>query len=302
MSKNLYIEDFHPGLMDRLFSLFGSYFQADDRLLTEAYNHWLYLQNPLGVAKAVWVSEGDDWIGFMALIPVMLERQDRQLKSYFVVNVLVHPRHQGKNIFWRMIKAAREHVGDEGASLMGHPNDLAHKVWRRAGMHFHQSLRPWWLVPSIARRGIDRRTVEHLDVHSPLWEELGTQRNSASEWQLQVSPDFLKWRFFDHPTNQYRVYWLEAKGKAVGVQFTKSMRHGVQLLVDSFVLSPYKHLALRGLPLTTLSMRPGDTTARFSDGFLRLPVKKEIPFFLTNEALPVEEWEVASLGLSVSDI
>lgn len=302
MNPQVSIENFHTGMMPQIVSLFSSFFPPQDRLLTSDYNNWLYLENPFGVAQVVSVTDGTDWVGFMALIPIVFERRDSQLKAYFGVNVLVHPQYFGKNIFGRMIVAAREHVAKEGAALMGHPNDMAVVMWRRKKMHFHNPLRPAWLGPQSPGRGVKRNIVDHLELDSPLWGALKKQRQESTQWQLQISPEFLTWRFLKHPTNHYRVYWLETDGQAVGVQITKSMRHAIHLLLDSFVLSPYARRAQRGLPWLTLSMRPRNNGDWFNDGFWSLPVKKQMPFFLTNDSQQLNSDELMSLGLTASDL
>ena len=301
MTQKVEIHEFSPEMMTRLVALFGTYFAPDDRLLSAEYNSWLYLDNPFGVAKAVTVSENGEWIGFMALVPLELQRSTGILSAYFVVNVLVHPLHHGKNIFGRMIGAARDYARDRDCALMGHPNDMALKSWQRAGMNFLSPLRVSWPAPSPWARAIKRRVVRSLDSSDPLWQTLELQRKAATGWQVRVSPDFLTWRFLQHPTNSYQLELLETDGVSIGIRILKEMRHGIRILVDSFVLSSYERRGLRGLPWRTLAMRPRNNGAVDSRGFLFLPLKKQIPFFLTYDAAPIGFDEVADIGLTGSD-
>ena len=96
MSYEVVIEDYSDGHLGNLFDLFRTYFQPDDRLLTEAYSRWLYADNPFGLARMVKVTEGGRWAGFMAMIPVELARKGVSLRAYYVVNVLRLPEASGK--------------------------------------------------------------------------------------------------------------------------------------------------------------------------------------------------------------
>lgn len=301
MSIEIQIHDFNMSQFDQLAALFGSYFQPDDKLLTKSYTDWLYGKNPFGPARMVAAVEADRWIGFMALIPVHLVRRDERLVAYYVVNVLVHPAHQGRHIFGRLITAAKKLVTDENAVLMGHPNDLALKSWQRARMHFHDVLRPSLGIPSLRARGLRAHDVDDLKQMRTVLPALTTQTAEASRWSLAVTGEYVNWRYLGHPTNTYRIQLVEVNAEPVGFLVTKKVRPGINLLVDQFMLQRYAADALGCLPWFTLSFRPKSSMREFSRSLWPLPVKKQIPFFCTYYQQPFTAGDVMNLGLSASD-
>lgn len=301
MSLEVSIEDYADHQHGPLFELFASYFQPDDRLLTVAYTRWLYAENPFGPALMVSVTEGERWVGFMAMIPVELARRGKRLRAYYVVNVLVHPQFHGKHLFGRMITAAKALVTAKGAALMGHPNDMALKSWQRARMHFHESLRPSLALPVPWARGVSARTVREagqLDASASVLADIASQ---AERWCVAATPEYLDWRYLRHPSNAYGVQVLAARGAPAGVQITKRVRPGVRLLVDQFVQAHQARGATGLLPPLTLCFWPDSLTKEQAGAVLPLPWKKRIPFFLTRSPDPEESASVASLGLSASD-
>lgn len=301
MSIEVSIENYADNQLGPLFELFGSYFQPDDRLLTAAYTRWLYAENPFGLARMVKVTEGERWVGFMAMIPVELVRRGERLRAYYVVNVLVHPEFHGKQLFGRMISAAKKLVTDEAAVLMGHPNDMALKSWQRANMHFHDVLKPGLVAPRLGTRGMSASNVvdiKQLQTALPL---LTAEAAEAQKWSLAVTSDYVSWRFLRHPTNTYRVQLLESNGVPAAILVTRKVRPGINLLVDQFTLERHAVDALGCLPWFTIYFRPKSSMREFSGSLWALPVKKQIPFFFTYYQQPFAAGDVMNLGLSASD-
>ncbi|MDR3453488.1 MAG: GNAT family N-acetyltransferase [Rhodoferax sp.] len=301
MSIEVSIDDFDMSQFDQLAALFGSYFPPDDKLLSKVYVEWLYAKNPYGLARMVKAVEGDQWIGFMAMIPVHLVRCDARLVAYYVVNVLVHPRHHGKNIFGRMITSAKDLVTAEHAVLMGHPNDMALKSWQRAGMHFHNSLKPCLVVPTLRAKGVRTSNVDDVKQLQPMLPTLNAQTLRAERWSLSVTEEYINWRYLGHPTNAYRIQLLEVEGASAGFLVSRKVRPGISLLVDQFVLDRYAVDGLRQLPWCTVSFRPESSMREFSKSLWPLPLKKQIPFFATHYQQPFTALDVSNLGLSASD-
>lgn len=295
------IQEYEDVQFDPLFKLFKSYFQPDDRLLTEHYTRWLYAENPFGLARMVQVREGDRWVGFMAMIPVELVKQGAHLRGYYVVNVLVHPQHLGKHLFGRMISAAKKYAEAENAVLIGHPNDMALKSWQRARMQFHEPLRPSLAIPKPWRIGLAVHREKSLSQLATATHVLADAVGNAKVWRVAATPEYLDWRYLRHPTNAYAVQSLQRAGELVGIQITKWVRLGVGLLVDQFVQPQHVNTATGKLPLLTICFLPDSVTRERSGSVWVLPWKKRIPFFMTHTPQGVESASAASLGLSPSD-
>ncbi len=301
MSYEVAIEDYSDGHLGNLFDLFRTYFQPGDRLLTEAYSRWLYADNPFGLARMVKVTEGGRWAGFMAMIPVELARKGVSLRAYYVVNVLVDPKHQGKNLFSKMISAAKQAMAEEDFALMGHPNDMALKMWQRGRMHFHESLRPSLVLPRLWGGGLKVSQVRSPRELPAIFPALTELAKASDRWAVVVTAEYLDWRFLRHPNNVYRMQRIDAHGVPVGVQVCKRVRPGVHLLIDQFMPTELGARAISRLPLATVCFRPESVTNGLGSAVLALPWKKRIPFFLTRRHEPELSLSVAGLGLAASD-
>lgn len=304
MSYDVAINDFDVSQLDDLKALFASYFQPGDRLLTDAYSLWLYGGSPFGRALMVTVTEagtGGGSVGFMAMIPVELVKRDTRMRGYYVVNVLVHPKHHGKNLFGRMITAAKERVTAENAALMGHPNDMAFKSWQRAKMHFHQSLIPSVRVPTPWSLHMKAREVASKDQLAAVGPVLTQLVTTSPRWNVSVSAELLDWRYLRHPTNTYRLQSIEVDGAAVGIQVSKRIRTGLYALADQFIADEHAAAATGLLPWFTVVLRAESVTHDLRGLAFRLPVKKHLPFFCTHLGEKMNTDELTGLGLTASD-
>lgn len=300
MTFHIEIDEYSDGQQEQLFELFGSFFPPNDRLLGVEYTRWLYASNPYGNARMVRICEGSRWVAFMAMIPVVLVRAGQSQKAYYVVNVLVHPDFHGKGLFARMITAAMENAEADGSALMGHPNDMAIKSWQLARMDFHEALRPSVAIPALAfwrYCASQARTESDLERLRDLLESLSFD---SKYWSVRASPEYLSWRFLQHPTNEYLVQVISRSGVYVGLQITKRLRAGVRLLIDQFVSESDRSGATGKLPAITLCFEPTSIEDDFSRN-LHLPLKKRIPFFLTQKACRIESSCLTRIGLSASD-
>jgi GNAT superfamily N-acetyltransferase len=300
VSYEIAVERYDPAQLQRLFALFRTYFSAGDRLLSSEYSNWLYGRNPFGRTRMVWVTQADRWAAFMALIPIVLERATARLSAYYVVNVLVDPQHQGKHLFARMITAAKASIASESCALVGHPNGQAIKTWQRARMHFQEELRPALALPRIRSHGWKARRVRsgaELDVLGNLLEQHASVR---LHWKVAASPEYIRWRYLQHPTSKYKVDFLERAGALAGVQVSREMRKGIHLLIDQFVRDEDLSAATRMLPLPTLCFVPQSAWDEMGSSLVHVPWKKTIPYFFTSDP-KVTSGEMRHFNLSASD-
>lgn len=301
MSIELRISEFKKSQFEQIVALFGSYFPIGDKLLSMDYTDWLYDGNPFGRARLVVALESENWVGFMALIPVQLVRRDISMKAYYVVNVLVHPEHQGRNIFGRMITKAAKFVASENSVLMGHPNVLALKSWQRAGMHFREVLRPSLVIPKWQARGVRSIDVHNVKQLQPILSSLRTQANLSDSWQLEISDEYIKWRYLYHPTNTFRIQLVELNDNPVGFFVSRKIRPSINLLIDQFTVNGCEAKSMACLPWITVSFRSESSRRECSSSLWKLPFKKQLPFFFTYYEQAFTDRDVMNLGLSASD-
>jgi GNAT superfamily N-acetyltransferase len=298
----LLLDAYEPGVLPTHHDLFGSYFAAQDKLLHESYLHWLYGENPHGNALMVRCVEGGKWIAFLAMIPVRLARRGQQQLAYYVVNVLVHPEHQGRHLFGRLISEALKHCRSVDAWLMGHPNAMALPSWRRARMQFRPSLdlrpvcpgMPWGWGRSI-----------RLDSRAELQSHLGTcpvpdgWQAASSCWKPVCDAAYLAWRFLEHPIQQYQIRCVQGRQTLLCV--TRRMKPGLHLLIEAW--SPSGDLRGLGLgtPLFTLAALSQQAQQASGGSVPDIRLRKTLPFFCTTFSTQVSDDYLSALSLATSD-
>ncbi|MEJ8836232.1 GNAT family N-acetyltransferase [Ramlibacter sp. AN1133] len=297
---NVQIAPYESSQLEKLFALFGTYFEPEDRLMRREYLEWLYGANPFGKAMMVCVSHGERWVAFMALIPVTFRRAAERMPAHYAVNALVDPAHQGKHLFARMISAARESIGVRHGALVGHPNAQALKTWQRARVHFQEVLRPMMAVPLIHARGFKARLVHDAGDLAGVTEALCRRAASRDYWKVDLSQEYMRWRYFDQPSAGYKTQVVLHEGEQIGFQVAKPMRHGLNLLIDQWIPDAYLRAATTLLPTLTVCCIPASAKRELPRTFVPLPARKILPYFFTCEPR-VDGADVRHLNLSASD-
>ena len=257
---------------------FGAvHYAEDDPYRNRGYREWLFFANPHGRARAVLIRSGERLIGQAALIPVMFHTAGGGARQgYFVVDVLAHPEYRNMKLFSRIIDAAMDFVRAEDALLIGHPNKAALRGWQRKAMEFQSPLRPRAMLPVLAR---GRTLTSRADVLAS-WSDLDPPIAAAtSSLELMRSRDYIDWRFFQRPDKPYRVALrVDGQGMPLAFHATTPWRHGIHLLVDHWT----NGRGALAAPFPTLAMLPASDRA--ITNAIRLPLSKEVPYFVTDPA------------------
>ena len=302
MSVHIKIEDYELGLhLENIKSLFLTYFDKSDKALNSNYINWLYGLNIFGKARLVVAYENGEWIGFMALIPISLTKGSDRINAYYVVNVLVHPSHQGKHIFNRMITSAKALIKAEDSALLGHPNKNAIIMWRRAKMDFQSTLLPYFISPLQIFHKFKLKKVTHHEELADVCELLQSQSRASSRWNVDISTAYFAWRYLEHPVAKYNVMRLELKGKPIGIFVYKKIIFGLNMVVDRFILEEFAQSSFGAFPMWTVCFIPKSVAATLSGRLWPMPTKKIIPFFFTKDKDSVNAVDSEFLGLSASD-
>jgi GNAT superfamily N-acetyltransferase len=300
----LLLSPFEPAMLGPHHDLFVSYFPAGDKLLQENYLRWLYEKNPHGPALMVRVVEDCRWIAFMAMIPVRLNCSERQRQAYYVVNVLVHPEHQGRYLFGRMIGAAAAYCQDIDCWLMGHPNTMALPAWRRARMQFRPALNLRLITPGISLGIGGRRelsSLAQLQQCLSMPENDIMARNNTPLWKPVCTAEYLFWRFLNHPVNQYRINLLCQRGGQSLLCVTKRIKPGVHLMIESWSSSASLQAAGACAPWLTVAAITDEAQMQSKGGVLSLSLRKSMPFFCTSFSTSLVDNELSALSLAASD-
>lgn len=264
-------------LLQEMLEFGAVHYPEDDPYRSGGYREWLFFANPHGRARAVLIRSGDRLVGQAALIPVKFHAAGEGARhGYFVVDVLTHPDYRNMKLFSRIIDAAMDFVRAEGALLMGHPNKAALRGWQRKAMQFQAPLRPRAMLPVVAG---GRTLTSRADVLAG-WSDLDRLIGEAAPaLELVRSRDYIDWRFFQRPEKTYRVALrMDRQGMPLAFHATTPWRHGIKLLVDHWA----DGRRVLPAPFPTLAMLPASDHA--ITNAIRLPLSKEVPYFVTDPA------------------
>jgi hypothetical protein len=301
MTSIVSIGDYHQDNFEKLVELFSCHFQAGDKLLSQEYIEWLYLRNPHGTAKIVVVDDDGRWTGFMAMIPIRLISDGEQVVCYYVVNVLVHPEHQGKFLFGKMVSEAKKYIAVGNSVICGHPNALAIKTWQRSKMSFKPELRPYIFLPWWNRGSYTAHEVRSGSQLSELTAISTPYANQERSVAQLVDRDYVQWRFIDHPYLQYRIQLLRHMGQPVGLLISRQIKLQFSLLIDIFVPPVHLSAGIRLFPMGTVAFMSESSERLLPCTALALPWKKRIPFFFSHEGGLDFTGRRVNIGLSASD-
>lgn len=300
MSITVDIKEFDLANFDQLSDLFISYYKEDDKLLSKDYVDWLYCKNPFGTAKVVVAYEEVQWVGFMALIPVRFLDLNSIKMAFYVVNVLVNPTYQGKNIFSKMIAVAKTWSDQENVILMGHPNEVAIKFWERAKMSFCEPLKPFLMLPKFS---FGRRKVAEIKSSLHLLELCSTFKAPQQNHRCTIdfSIEYIVWRYLNHPSNKYRLYVFFRGEKPVSLIVSRKIYPFINLLLDCFCFEKDTGLDSISPPLFTLFFGQTSVIELVNGSIFKLPIKKKIPFFFGKRSNNLLQNKINIFGLSASD-
>lgn len=285
-----------------LIALGATYYAPGHPALTAEFLRWFYLENPAGAATLVVAHEGAEWIGVIALIPLVLVRSDTPQRACFAVHVLSHPAHRGKNLFIKMIRAAKEHLQRQGIWLLGHPNAAAMPGWRRQKMQFRAPLQPRLAKWPHPWSGLSSRTVQTAEDLHALPPEWWSALDARADMHVRADPVFLAWRYLRAPHRRYLVETVWRRGQCLGWRVSRGFKGPLRLLVDygaalediADVVGSVRRLCL------VMHASGGPSSLQVERACWSLPSRREIPFFASTW-VDDDRVDMAGITLAASD-
>lgn len=294
------IESVTRALLRPIIEFGGIHYPPDSPNIDEAYLEWLCLRNPAGVAFAAVIRHGGRMVGLALLVPMDLSLDGRQRRAYFVVNVLTHPEYRNMRLFSRLIDVMKAFCASRGEWLMGHPNAAALPGWKRKEMTFRDPL-----VPMIGGLdfGLGCRTAHVSDEHAlrdgwrAFTEPMVVGKNEVT---ICRTAEFMRWRFLLRPDRSYRIAIShDRKGKLAGFSVTRHFKPGLRLLVDHGVVAGGAKALSLDRPCIAMVPSGRDRDIGAEIRCLRIPARKQMPFFATT--FDGESADFSRISLAASD-
>lgn len=197
---------------------------------SNAYFDWQYLKNPYGVALMVVVEDpAQRVLAHHAMVPVPVRLKGRKINVGFSVNAVTHPAYRRKGLSTITAEFLAEEAEKAGFDcIISLPNRMSQGLFE-SKMGFTPLGKPWlmvrWLDPGVflAEHGLGKvgRTVSAIIkcASNAGWKtrknRLPVRRLTSlsglaiekiwerAEFITAADPEWLKWRYLDHPTRRY---------------------------------------------------------------------------------------------------
>lgn len=299
MEPRISISQFDKSYTAQLIELASSYYTEGHHALSNKYIEWQYSENPFGPAVIAFAEEGSKLIGVIAFIPIEIIVNGEIRKAYYAINVLTHPKYRSKHIFSRLISSAKIYFSKSEALMIGHPNTKAIAGWRRQEMNFRAPLKLF--ISKFSYRSLDRITSETQINLMPdtFWDTIN-KRESA---HIRYTREFIIWRFLRAPFRNYKLFFVKNNGDFIGIRVSRSFKYGIDLMIDAICDEVYLGDIVKSFrrPTLVISSKEGSASEIIVRNSIPLPLKREVPFFVTDLYREDDNTDISGISLAASD-
>lgn len=292
----------HESYFDALIALGKTHYKPDSPVLDTKYLKWLYLDNTYGPAILITAREEDLWVGVIALIPILLEKENKKINACYAVNVLTHPNYRSQKLFSIMIDYAREYLKSKNIWLLGHPNVSAVAGWQRQKMRFRKPLHYYFTKFRPFFSGIKEKRINDFAELQKITPEFWNSSEYKNNIHVKIDPLFINWRYLKAPHIKYKVSAVYKNNKLIGLKVSRNFKWLINLITELYSINDMKSCMLSGFSSPCIFMHSGseDFDQKLKFSCFKIPRKKETHFFLTTWDQTCIE-DISAISLSASD-
>ena len=230
--------------LDELITLSKSYYTKGD-IINKNYLNWQYLNNPAGspfLFTSKEISAGQ-LAGQYLVIPMEYQVKGKIIAGSLSLNTLTHPDHQRKGLFTKMANAAyKDCAENDNFFTIGFPNPMSYPGFVKKLSFEHlgyiplliKPLKPLSILFSYFKKDKEKHGGEIEFMHKVIKSNIKEfdfnnkqdQNKYESFWKrikmkypISSNKDFnfLKWRYNDHPTKIYKIFYSHENDEINGI-------------------------------------------------------------------------------------
>jgi len=185
-----------------------------NREIDKSYFHWRYLNNTMNDLLVYVALDNGKLIGNYSVFPCEINIKGEIRKVGLSMTTMTHPNYKGKGIFTTLANKLYQRMKNEGyAAVFGFPNNNSHKIFvNKLG---------WtdiYEIPSLSTINTNREYINSnntiiLDNKFEL--DYSIFIDTCKNIHINKNNQYLKWRFFDNPINDYDNYVLLDNNKLI---------------------------------------------------------------------------------------
>jgi hypothetical protein len=182
--------------------------RATDAHMTPDFYRWKY-HTPDGMARVASVTQGEVTLSSSAVMPLRVGCRGGSVIGWHCVDVATLPEARRKGHFLTTLRAVTETV-PSGDVLFAFPNSGSIVSFLKLGCTENRILTTWInpFVRLIRRRCEHIEEVDGFDAEHAI---VGDRVSFAGPF-VDRRPDYLNWRYTDHPSNRYVSFVYRGDG------------------------------------------------------------------------------------------
>jgi hypothetical protein len=301
--------------LDELINLSKTYY-SDCDVVNKSYLSWQYFSNPAGKPLLITSREklSKELAGQYLVIPMKYNYNGKPILGSLSLNTLTSPKYQRNGLFVKMANATYKSCEDEQIFFTtGFPNPNSYPGFVKKLNFTHLGDLPLLIKPlkffsiistyfkrnqkkhgnTIELKAILNENIKEFDFgcddlkskYTQFWDKIKKQYQLSSEKDYA----FLKWRYFEIPTREYKTYYYEENNVIKGIAVIKAgevMGFNAAILMDimffektpsignlliNFISSVSKNANLDFI--ATLHSKSYEYNTLKKNGFYKLPEK-----------------------------
>lgn len=182
--------------------------KATDIGMTPEFYRWKY-HSPDGQARIAWVTQGEETLSSSAMLPLRISYKGKSVIGWHCVDVATLPKVRRKGYLLATLRELMETV-PPGDVFFAFPNSGSIGSFLRLGCVEDVILTTWinLMIPLIRKRS---ERIERVDGFGPHHDILESRVKTEAP-HVDRRPDYLNWRYTDHPHNRYVSFVYENDG------------------------------------------------------------------------------------------
>jgi hypothetical protein len=226
-NPNYLLRPFQSGDEPGVLALWKTAFTSD--IPPERFR-WKYLATPYDETMMLCVTDQGEIVTFYGGIPYRFNHQGRVTQAVQLMDIMSHPDHRQNKVFIRTARCFISQFCHPGYLLFmyGFPG-AAHFAIGESRLGYQKTVPAAYLTVSaqkLSRLAADSAKTDNVGVEpvltlspdDPDWLAFWKTCQMDYPFSLIRGPEFIKWRFFDHPEKQYQVVKFvdPTQGKMIG--------------------------------------------------------------------------------------
>ena len=332
--------------LDELIELTKTYY-SDCDVVNKSYLSWQYFNNPAGKPLLITSREkiSNELAGQYLVIPIKYNIKGECILGSLSLNTLTSPKYQRNGLFIKMANATYQTCVKENIYFTtGFPNPNSYPGFVRKLKFNHLGDVPLLIKPlkilsiintyfkrdqkkhgnTIQLKAINDTSIKEFDFsctdleskYSLFWNKIKNQYHLSSEKDYA----FLKWRYFNIPTREYKTYYFEENNIIKGIVVIKAgevMGFNAAILMDIMFFDDDSSIGDQMIKyvskvsknanldfIATLHSKSYEYKSLKKNGFYKLPdkilpqkihfiVRQNIPFNNSKQLIEESNWKLS---------